>query len=70
MPSKKTIEEIMIELESIVKKVDEEDIPIDEIVKIYECSAKAIVDAKNELQRIVNKIETIAVRIGNDTHNG
>lgn len=69
MPKQKTIEETILELESIVKKVEEDDIPIDEIVKIYEHGAATVLDAKKKLQKIINRIELVTERVTTDEKN-
>lgn len=56
---KETFESKLNEIESIVEKMNEGNLPLDEMIKLYERAQKLIKENLDELNEVKSKIENI-----------
>lgn len=56
---KETFESKLNEIESIVEKMNEGNLPLDEMIKLYEIAQKLIKENLDELNEVKSKIENI-----------
>ena len=56
---KETFESKLNEIENIVEKMNEGNLPLDEMIKLYERAQKLIKENLDELNEIKSKIENI-----------
>lgn len=56
---KETFESKLNEIESIVEKMNEGNLPLDEMIKLYEKAQKLIKENLDELNEVKSKIENI-----------
>ena len=54
------LEKLLAELESIVKKMEGDDLNIEESIKSYEKGINLIKDAQNKLKKIEQKVEILS----------
>lgn len=62
MTKQKTIEEAILEIEKIARKIEEEDLPIDDVIKTYKNGIKMIGGVKKQISEIINEIEVISTK--------
>ena len=60
MKTQKSIEEAILEIEKIAHKIEEEDLPIDDVIQTYKTGIKMVHDVKKEIEKITNEIEKIS----------
>ena len=59
MNKEKSFEDAMLELESIVKKIENEETPLEEILELYERGSELSAYCQNILTKTQEKLETI-----------
>ncbi len=59
MKKEKTIEEAILEIEKLTQKIEEEDLPIDDVVQTYKNGMEMIAKIKKQIEGITNEIEEI-----------
>jgi exodeoxyribonuclease VII small subunit len=59
MNKEKSFEEAMLELEGIVKKIESEDTPLEEILELYERGSELSAYCQDILSKTRAKLETI-----------
>ena len=59
MKKEKTIEEAILEIEKLTQKIEEEDLPIDDVVQTYKNGMEMIAKIKKQIAGITNEIEEI-----------
>ena len=59
MKKEKTIEEAILEIEKLTQKIEEEDLPIDDVVQTYKAGMEMIAKIKTQIADITNEIEEI-----------
>ena len=59
MKKEKTIEEAILEIEKLTQKIEEEDLPIDDVVQTYKNGMEMIAKIKKQIADITNEIEEI-----------
>jgi exodeoxyribonuclease VII small subunit len=65
MNKEKSFEDAMMELESIVEKIEDERTPLEEILELYERGSELSVYCQNILSKTREKLEMIQQQIEN-----
>ena len=55
-----TFEEMLKELETISKKLESQDVPLDEAIELFECGLKLSKNCADKLEEAKHKIERIS----------
>lgn len=63
MNKEKSFEEAMLELESIVKKIESEDTPLEEILELYERGSELSSYCQDILSKTQKKLEMIQEQV-------
>lgn len=63
MNKEKSFEEAMVELEAIVKKIESEDTPLEEILELYERGSELSAYCQDILSKTQAKLETIQQQV-------
>ena len=55
----KTFEDSLLELQSIIEKLENENPPLDQMLKLYEDGMKLMIHCREQLNIVENRVKTI-----------
>ena len=64
-----TLEEALLRLEEITEKMQREDIPVDEALKLFEEGTKLVTLSKGKLDKAQLKITELSVKMNEDEND-